>query len=178
MCGPLRLSLTADELVDLVDGDDMVVGNATLGECLSKGLLHRAVAVMVVRPGGALLLQKRSMKDRWQPGRMTLSSTGHVRMGETYEDAARRELFEELGISAEVNFLAKMLVPPISEDGLTEKEWVCLFQAESASPCRIDPVELDSVAELTLSEVKGLLGSPTLTADAQILLKEYLRSSA
>jgi len=170
--------LPADEVVDVVDEDDAVVGSATLRECLDTGTLHRAVAVVLSRPGGTIVLQKRSLHDRWQPGRLTLSSTGHVKKGESYEVAAKRELAEELGIVAEVSPLGKKLIPPITEDGLTEREWVTLFSAISSAPCNIDRTELDSVSEHSLQEVESMLTGAALTTDAVILLREYLQLSA
>lgn len=163
------------EQVDLVDERDSVVGDSTVGECVAKGLLHRAVAVVVERPRGRVLLQRRSTRDDWQAGMWTLSCTGHVRKGETYGEAARRELFEELGITAELTFLKKYLIPPIVEGTRTEREWVALFTAESAAAVRIDPVELDSVKEFTPRELQRLMDSQEATPDSVILLAEYLR---
>lgn len=170
--------MPADEVVDVVDEDDAVVGSSTLRECLETGTLHRAVAVVLSRPGGNIVLQKRSLHDRWQPGRLTLSSTGHVKKGESYEAAAQRELREELGIDADVRPLGKMLIPPITEDGLTEREWVTLFSASSSAPCTIDRTELDSVSEHSIQELKSMLSGSALTTDAVILITEYLRMIA
>lgn len=167
--------MTEEEQVDLVDSSDRVVGSAGLGECLERGLLHRAVAVMVSRTDGRLVLQQRSKEDRWHPGMWTLSCTGHVKKGEPYVGAARRELGEEIGIRAELALVGKFLIPPMKENGLTEHEWVALFSAVSDDPLRIDPVELEGTEELTLPEVKELLRGTALTPDSVVLLTEYMR---
>ena len=86
------MGLPATEELDLVDEEDRVVGSATIEECLVKGILHRAVAVLVIRRDGRFVLQQRSKSDLWQPGLWTLSCTGHVKGGETYASAASREL--------------------------------------------------------------------------------------
>ena len=65
-------------MVDLVDVRDRVVGNTTTAGCLKEGLLHRAVAVLVLRSSGTYVLQQRSRQDSWQPGLWTISSAGHV----------------------------------------------------------------------------------------------------
>ena len=161
------------EIVDLVDGDDRVVGRAALGECLEKGLLHRAVAVLVVRGNGNVLLQQRSKKDRWQPGLWTLSSTGHVRSGETYDAAAARELLEELGLKAEPKMVKKYLIPPISEGGLVEREWVSLYSVRTDSPVKADPGEVEGTREVGVPSLRRLLAGGTLTQDAFIMLTDY-----
>jgi len=166
--------MPSEEAVDLVDDQDTVVGSATVRECLEKGLLHRAVAVQVVRSSGKYLLQQRSKKDLWHPGLWTLSSTGHVRKGESYDAAAGRELEEELGLTAKLVLRTKRLLPPIKSDSLVELEWVCLYFAQTDSPCVIDPVELEGVKEVTKPELRRLMGDGSMTPDAVILLSEHL----
>jgi isopentenyldiphosphate isomerase len=168
--------LGKDEVVDLVDEGDRVIGSATLEKCLSEGLLHRAVAVLVIRSRGTVLIQVRSKTDHWQPGRWTISCTGHVKAGEGYEHAARRELAEELGIRSPVARLAKMLLPKVRGAAGVEWEFVSLFTARSDALPRIDPVELDGVRELEPRELGPLMGGRRLTPDAKLMLQEYAGS--
>ncbi len=89
-----------DELVDIVDAHDRVVATVPRHEMRSRRLRHRAVFVVVTSPGGELLVHRRSDgKDIW-PGRWDIAAGGVVTAGETYDDAARRELREEVGIDA------------------------------------------------------------------------------
>ena len=162
------------ELVDLVNEHDAMTGTASIGDCLEKGLLHRAVAVLVVRSNGEFLLQQRSKRDMWHPGLWTLSSTGHVKAGEAYDEAAARELREELGISARLARLGKHLLPPIQSGGLTEREWVTLYLARTDEPCSIDGEEVEAVKEVAASQLRRLFNDGSLTPDAVILLTEYL----
>ncbi len=171
------MSATAeDEKVDLVDERDAVVGASTLGDCLSLGLLHRAVAVLVIRSSGRFLLQRRSKKDRWHPGLWTISSTGHVKQGESYDTAASRELMEELGLSAKLERIGKYLLPTMRSDGLTEREWVAFYVARTDSRCTIDSVELDGVDEFDEGSMRRLLKGDAMTQDAVILLRSYMRN--
>jgi isopentenyl-diphosphate delta-isomerase type 1 len=87
-----------DELFDVVDLDDHVVGQAMRHEVHAKKLLHRAVHVLVHDPNGHLFLQRRSMAKDTFPGCWDSSCSGHVDAGESYPFAARRELGEELGL--------------------------------------------------------------------------------
>jgi isopentenyldiphosphate isomerase len=165
--------LTSDEVVDLVDESDEVVGQRTLGECLRLGLLHRAVAVLVQRSDGRFLLQQRSGKDSWQPGMWTLSTTGHVRSGEGFEEAAKRELEEELGIRAGLSMRGKLLLPSIAEGGLVERELVALFTSVTDDRCRIDKAEVEAVMEASPGDLREMMTNGPLTPDAKIILGEF-----
>jgi len=171
----LRSELPSSETVDLVDERDIVTGTASIRDCLEKGLLHRAVAVLVVRSAGEFLLQQRSKRDLWHPGLWTLSSTGHVKAGETYEKAAGRELREELGISARLARLGKHLLPPFRSGELTEREWVTLYVARTDKSCRIDKEEVEGVKEVAAPQVRAMFGDGSMTPDAVILLTDYLK---
>jgi len=168
--------LPTGERVDLVDEDDMVTGSSTVGECLAKGLLHRAVAVLVVRSDGKFLLQRRSKKDRWHPGLWTISSTGHVKQGEPYDKAAARELHEELGLTGGLERTGKYLLPPIHSLRLTEREWVAFYVTRTDSPCIIDPTELEEVREFDETALRALLRGTEATPDAVIILSDHLRN--
>lgn len=95
-----------DELVDIVDDDDNVINTVTRAEMRARRLQHRSVGIAVISADGRLLIHLRSeAKDLW-PGWWDIAAGGVVAAGETYEDAARRELAEELGIAdVEVEFL-------------------------------------------------------------------------
>jgi isopentenyldiphosphate isomerase len=88
-----------DELVDVVDSDDRVMATVSRRRMRGERLRHRAVFIVVTSPDDELLVHRRSdAKDLW-PGRWDLAVGGVVAAGETYDDAARRELAEELGVT-------------------------------------------------------------------------------
>jgi isopentenyldiphosphate isomerase len=88
------------EVFDVVDAHDNVVGSATRSEVHgSPDLIHRVAHVLVFAPDGRLYLQKRTETKDVQPGKWDTSVGGHVDKGEGYEQAARREMAEELGIT-------------------------------------------------------------------------------
>jgi isopentenyldiphosphate isomerase len=163
-------------MLDLVSEQDMVKGSATIKDCLEKGLLHRAVAVLVVRSDGRFLLQQRSKTDLWQPGKWTLSSTGHVAAGESYDHAAARELKEELGLGAELVLLRKYLLPPIVSGGMTEREWVTLYVARTDMPCKIDGTEVEQTEEFDEQGLRRMFDDGSMTPDAVMLLTDYLKN--
>jgi isopentenyl-diphosphate Delta-isomerase len=167
----------AVEKVDLIDSKDRPVGVAPLRRCLEEGLLHRAVAVVVTRADGRILLQRRSRCDEWQPGRLTVSCSGHVRAGETYAQAARRELAEELGLKDSAKPLWKETLPALRDKkGMTELETVQVFGVRTGSAPTPDPVELAGVVWVTAAELEGRLGKRELTPDAKIIFRRYFGS--
>ncbi len=93
------------ELIDIVDHN----GNLT-GEVLDKeevhdrNLLHNEIAVFIINDKKQVLLQKRNSNKRYNPNKWALCA-GHVDAGESLENAALRELNEEVGINASINEL-------------------------------------------------------------------------
>ena len=89
-----------DELVERVDGQDRVLGVASRREAIREGWLHR-VAVTVCRDDrGRILVHRRSEQVSSFPGLYEVEVGGAANVGEFYEQAAARELAEELGIRA------------------------------------------------------------------------------
>ncbi|MCZ6892424.1 MAG: NUDIX domain-containing protein [Gammaproteobacteria bacterium] len=87
-----------DEILDVVDANDDVVGEASRADVHANGLRHRSVHVLVVNTSGKVLTQRRGLHKDCDPGLWDTSAAGHVGRGERYETAARRELYEELGL--------------------------------------------------------------------------------
>lgn len=94
-----------EEILDVVDEDNVVVGNTPKAEVYTKLLNHRIVHVLVFNTAGEMLLQLRSKNKSFMPGYWVTSAGGHVGSGETYEVAALRELQEELGVTGKLEFL-------------------------------------------------------------------------
>ena len=88
-----------DELVDVADADDRVVGTITRIEMRRSAAWHRAVYVLVQDSAGRVLLQRRSFEKDLAPGAWDIGAGGVVGAGESYDDAAQRELAEELGVT-------------------------------------------------------------------------------
>ena len=89
---------TPDEQFPVVDKDDQICGYASRAEVHGNNLLHRAVHILIFNEAGDVYLQQRSRwKDR-HPLKWDSSVAGHVTAEENYDETARRELKEELGV--------------------------------------------------------------------------------
>lgn len=89
-----------DQLVEIVDESGVVERVVTRREMRAGRLRHRSVFVAVQDERDRLLIHRRSPhKDVW-PGWCDVAVGGVVGVGEDFETAARREVFEEIGLSA------------------------------------------------------------------------------
>ena len=139
----------SNELFDVCDADDNVIGQAPRGEVHARGLLHRAVHIFVFNARGDLLLHRRSATKDEYPLRITSSASGHVGAGEGYDDTAERELAEELGIRARPEYLSSF---PASPD--TANEHTRLYRVTTDQPLTPDPDEIQSVEYVRIDEVR------------------------
>ncbi len=129
-----------EDIFDIVDENDQVVGQATRSEAHAKKLRHRAVHVLIFNDEGEVFLQKRSKnKDTW-PGAWDSSCSGHVDQGEDYLTAAHRELDEELGYKPEkeLEMLFKLL--PCEETG---EEFIHVYRDSGNGPFRLNHDEIE-----------------------------------
>jgi isopentenyl-diphosphate delta-isomerase len=143
----------ADEVFDLVDEHDQVIGQATRAEVHAKGLYHRAVHVLLFNSEGKVFLQKRSMFKDTAPGCWDSSASGHVDRGEVYTETAVRECREELGVEVEnLKKLAKL--PPGKANGF---EFVEIYTGKHEGPFELNPAEIVDGKWYCSSEVDAAL---------------------
>jgi 16S rRNA (adenine1518-N6/adenine1519-N6)-dimethyltransferase len=116
---------SANEWFPVVDAADGLLRNARRGQVHGDNLRHRAVHILIFNPAGEVFLQKRARwKDR-HPLLWDSSASGHVSAGEGYDDAATRELKEEIGIETRLERVSKL---PASDK--TGEEFIWLYRGE------------------------------------------------
>ncbi len=88
-----------EEVLDLVDDDDRVIGSVTRGEVGDRHLTgYRVVHGFLKNAKGELWIPRRTSTKRTFPNALDYGVAGHVGAGESYEEALRRETSEELNI--------------------------------------------------------------------------------
>lgn len=150
-----------EEWVDWVDENNQVVGQVTRKRALQEGLHHRAVYVWLCRENGEMLLQKRANNKRIGGGQWDVSVAEHLLPGETYRDAARRGLLEELNIS-DADFTNTAFLEPhyrrlsFPEAKAVESEFVASFVVNkwSLKELQVDPLEVADVRWWQPEEVR------------------------
>ncbi len=98
------------EIWDIFDADGNPTGRTVVRGryFLKPGEYHLVVHIWIVSSDGRLLLQRRSDKKRLMPGEWAATG-GAAISGESSFEAAKRELFEELGIPSTEESLKKIL---------------------------------------------------------------------
>lgn len=91
--------LSADEVLDIVDERDRVMGQAPRSEAYAARLRHRCVFVLVRNEAGRIFVHRRTVRKLVFPSRYDMFVGGVVGAGESYDAAALREAQEELGVS-------------------------------------------------------------------------------
>ena len=86
------------ELIEIVDKQGDFTGEIIeKEEAHDKNLLHNEISVFIINNNKQILLQKRAASKRFGANKWGLCS-GHVDAGETLENAALREMKEEVGL--------------------------------------------------------------------------------
>ncbi len=129
-----------DEIFDIVNERDEVVGRLPRFQVHRDGIKHRAVHVLVFNARGELFLQKRSRKKDCFPGAWDSSASGHLDSGEEYDACAVRELREELGITIATPPRRLFKIAACSETG---HEFAWVYRLESEGPFTLHPEEID-----------------------------------
>lgn len=163
------------ELVDWIDENDVVLGQATKDECHEKGLLHRSVFVFLFDAQHRMILQKRSSQKAIRPNKITAAACGHVHAGESVDEAAHRELREELGIDAPLRPSIRT-IGPYDDD----RELISLFVGETDAEPVPNLAEIEELFYLTIGEIRAAMEAKTLNFGASFekVFTEYLATPA
>ena len=129
-----------DEIFDVVNELDEVIGRKLRREVHRDGDKHRAVHVLVFNKEGKVFLQKRSMSKDTFPGAWDSSASGHLDCGEDYDACAVRELREEIGL--EVTSAPKRLFK-LSACLETGQEFVWVYRYHNEGPFVLHPEEIE-----------------------------------
>lgn len=149
-----------EEWFPLVNEEGETIGKATRRECHSGSKqLHPVIHLHIFNDAGELYLQKRSMNKDIQPGKWDTAVGGHIDYGETVEEALRREVREELGIT---EFTPQFMTRYIFESAI-EKELVNTFRTVYNGEIQPDTEELDGGRFWSIEDIKTNLGKNVFT---------------
>jgi isopentenyldiphosphate isomerase len=150
------MSTAKEEWFDVVNERDEVIDRRTRREVHATGLWHRAVHVLVFDSAGRVFLQKRSMLKDLSPGLWDSSCSGHLDSGEDYDEAAVRELAEEIGV--------RITEPParwfrISACEQTGWEFVWVYRLRYDGPITVDEAEIQYGEWVSPDEVSARIAA-------------------
>lgn len=148
------------ERFPIVDEVGRKIGSATRGECHGGSkLLHPVVHLHVFNAKGDIYLQRRPTWKDIQPGKWDTAVGGHIDDGETPEEALRREVREELGIT---DFMAEFIDKYVFESE-REREFVYVHWTTYDGEIHPSAEELDGGRFWTMQEVRDAMGKGILT---------------
>lgn len=160
----------ADEIVAIVDEDNNVVGAAPRREMRAKRLPHRSTYILVFNSQGELYVQKRTTTKDVFPGYYDPATGGVVLAGESYEESARRELAEELGIH---DVPLTSLCTFYFADERT-RVWGGVFACVYDGAMVLQPEEVESGEFMPPDEVLRRAQTAPYTPDGLYVLRRYL----
>lgn len=161
---------SGDELVDIVDEADRVIGVATRREVRARVLKHRCVSILVCSSAGQVLIHRRSeRKDLW-PGFWDFCAGGVLAAGEGWEEAARRELAEELGVTGPLAFVGSATYRDAQVDEIAR-----LYAVTHDGPFAFSDGEVVEAFFVTLEELAARLARYRFVPDSVALAWPLIR---
>jgi isopentenyl-diphosphate delta-isomerase type 1 len=158
-----------DETLDLVDESDQIIGEVGRTKAHSNpDLIHREIGILILDEQKRPLFTKRSQFKQKNPGCWNIGMGGHIRKGEAPGKAAKRELFEELGLKGELKFFGKWFDRTETEARFFY-QYVYFWRKEKIS---IDQNEVEEVRFLNRKEYKSLLNSGEKSSPSTAKLAE------
>ncbi len=149
-----------EELFPVVDDEGNVIGKITRGHAHDGcKILHPVVHLHLFNSQGELYLQKRPEWKDIQPGKWDTAVGGHVDYGETIEEALRREVREELGVT---DFTPRFLCH-YNFEAQKEYEQVWAYTTIYDGPVMPSREELSGGRFWTMMEILAAMGKGLLT---------------
>ena len=142
--------------VILVDENDEPIGTAEkLAAHRHDGQLHRAFSIFLFDERGRMLIQRRASEKYHFPSLWTNACCSHPRPGETIRIAARRRLWEELGIRTNLTPLFTFLYSARDpESGLVEREFDHVLAGRIRVESNPNPEEVSAVDLLHFDQLE------------------------
>ncbi|MFH1173335.1 MAG: NUDIX domain-containing protein [bacterium] len=143
------------EIIDIVNGQDEVIGQATQDEIYSQAHPHRIVHILIFNSQGEMALQLRSQAKSFCPHHWSTAVGGHVQAGESYEQAALREMAEEANLQLPMQFLYKDIYDDVFQRGL--RKFLGVFQACHDGGFSLDSDEVDEFGFFSLAQIQEMV---------------------
>src|SRR5207302_9563465 len=125
------------ELVDVVDADGHTIGTVPRREIREGRLGHRCVYVLVFNHQGELFIHLRTPTKDVYPAHWDVAVGGVLAAGESFDQGARREVREELGVEA----APERLFPFHYSDGATVAQAMA-YRLVHDGPFMLQPEEV------------------------------------
>jgi 8-oxo-dGTP pyrophosphatase MutT (NUDIX family) len=160
----------SQELVDVVDDQGKTIATVTRQEVRERHLPHRAVYVLVFNRVRELFIHLRTPTKDVYPSYWDVCVGGVLAAGESFDEAARREVVEELGF----DLRPERLFPFLYTDAI----WVVhgmVYHIVHEGPFRLQAEEIVRGEFVPVNEVLARAAAAPFCPDGLSVLREYLR---
>lgn len=141
------------EIVDIVNEKDKIIGKATRQEVKEKKLIYRCAGIYVEK-NEKTIIQKRSKNKSIRPNNWSILEET-VKSKETYEKAAKRGLKEELGLKTKkLVYLGKKL---IKDKKYSDYFFISVYKCKAVGKIKIQKSEIEKIKILTKKQLKQLI---------------------
>lgn len=161
------------EFFDIVNEKDEVIGKIpeNMQNTIKPSQL-RFINIIITNDDKKIVVPKRSSNRRIFPSCYDFSVGGHVNFGENYEDAAYRELEEELGITNAKLQEVAYFSPYDSNSNTFQKVYLLKYNNEITN---YDQDGIEKLYYMTKEEIKILMNdTPNLFKTDYFVVMEYL----
>lgn len=140
----------------LVDRDDNVLGYKEKYETHHNPVpLHRAISVVIYNKNHKkMLLQKRNTQKPTWPGFWSNATCTHPLPDESYQEAAERRLWQEMGVKTHLNESYKFIYKAKFDEIWGEHELDAVFVGEYDGKVKIDPAEVEDYKWMEVNKLK------------------------
>ena len=144
-----------EEIFDIVDDQDRVIGEATRRECHGNpSLVHRVVHVLGFNDKGELLLQQRAQGKRLWGGYWSNTCCSHPRRGETLDIATTRRLQDELNIDADLEHIYWFCYEAGFGDAGSENELCHVYLGRAPAEIQPNDSEIAGICYVSAAELE------------------------
>lgn len=141
------------ELVDIVDENNNLTGEVEdRWIAYEKGLWRRVVSCWIMNKKGEVLLQKRALTKKRNPGRWAKTG-GQVDKGESVEDAIFREVKEELGIEVPKEQIKVINIKKNDKNKHFSYHYIFVVDYK-IEECILQKEEVDEVKYVSIEEIE------------------------
>lgn len=143
-----------EEKVVLVNENNEVLGLMPKMEAHEKGLLHRAISILLYNSKGEMLIQQRAKTKYHWPLIWSNAVCSHPRENEDFQDAAQRRLKEELNISCSLKEVYRFIYKAKDKQtGLIEYEYDVVYEGQFDGEIPFNPNEIESIRWIALDSL-------------------------
>jgi isopentenyldiphosphate isomerase len=137
-----------DELVDVINEEGEIIGTVTRAEMRARRLPHRCTYILVFNSRDELFIHLRTATKDIFPSHWDVAIGGVLAAGESFDEGARREAREELGVAIDL----EPLFPFRYQDESTTVHSM-VYRGRHDGPFRLQPEEVVRGEFLPIPEV-------------------------